>query len=83
MIFLTTHPDTDEPLEVEVDYYPGCRGLRDRYGAPQTPDEDAEIEICKVWRDGKEIDFENIEEALIELAFDALREHRSDYALNF
>lgn len=41
-------PDGEE-LELELDvhfhYCAGCRGLRDRYGAPETPDDPEELEM--------------------------------------
>ncbi len=35
-------------LEVEFTYHKGCRGLRDKYGAPLEPDEEASIELESV-----------------------------------
>ena len=35
-------------LEVEFTYHKGCRGLRDKYGAPLEPDEEASIELASV-----------------------------------
>lgn len=35
-------------LEVDFFYYPACRGHRDKYGAPEEPDEDASIELDTV-----------------------------------
>lgn len=39
----------DKEIEVDVTYtsHPGCRGHRDKYGAPEEPDEDDWIEILE------------------------------------
>lgn len=58
------------PLEVEYDYYKGCRGQREQgTGIQLTPDEDPEIEINAVSVAGVEVtdlisDFGYIEEAI-------------------
>jgi hypothetical protein len=40
-----TRDDVEIPVTVELTYYGGCRGHRDRYGAPEEPDEPATFEV--------------------------------------
>lgn len=45
-------------IEVSYNYYRACRGYRDKYGAPEEPDEPAYIEIGAVINlaDGSEVE---------------------------
>lgn len=43
-------------LEVDYHYYKGCKGHCDKYGVPEEPDDDQEIEIQSVTHNG--VDFE-------------------------
>ncbi|MEI6350058.1 MAG: hypothetical protein WCP06_03010 [Verrucomicrobiota bacterium] len=64
--FKTRHPESGEPIEVEAAYHGRRRGLRDRYGAPLEPDEEAELVVCRVWnRAGEEMEFSGVEEELV------------------
>ena len=47
--FETDHPETGEWLEVEAEWSPSRRGLRDWFGAPLEPDDLEELIICRVW----------------------------------
>ncbi len=46
----TIYDDNDNPtdLEIHFTYYPAEHGYRDKYGAPETPDYPAYIEIEEV-----------------------------------
>lgn len=67
---LETWVERDEQeisVTVEFSYSSGCRGARDRYGAPLEPDDDAEIEIQSVKDEhGKEVELTTAEEKRIE-----------------
>jgi hypothetical protein len=61
----------DVTLEVEFCFYPWCKGHCDKYGAPEEPDTEAEIEIQQVVGGGWDItgllsdeDFGEIEELI-------------------
>lgn len=63
--FETRHPDTGQRLVVELLYRPPYRGQRDRYGAPEEPDEPGGVEIARVTNGaGEEIDSSSIEDFL-------------------
>ena len=42
-------------LDVNFSYYPPSRGHRDKWGAPEEPDEDASIEISNIIYEGKDV----------------------------
>lgn len=45
--FDTNINDVDVELEIEYNFYGGCRGARGAYGEPLEPDDAPEIEILK------------------------------------
>jgi hypothetical protein len=55
MSVTTLHGLTLDGLDVEYTYVPESRGHRDRYGAPEEPDEPAHVEINSVKYNGHEI----------------------------
>lgn len=55
-------------VEVQFNYYGGCRGSRDRYGVPLEPDYPPKVEILRV------INLENKEDILGEIVNDAVLE---------
>ncbi len=64
---------------IKAAYYPPERGLRDSFGVPLEPDDDALVEILNIkGRAGNEVDFDELEraqqEALIEAAYAQLEE---------
>ena len=60
--FETRHPDSGERLVVELTGRRAYRGRRDRYGAPEEPDEPEMVEIVRVSDEkGREIDVTPIE----------------------
>ena len=64
--FETSHPETDERIEVEAVYRAGWRGSRDCYGAALEPDDSEEVVISYAWNQaGEAIDFDEFEEELI------------------
>ena len=67
--FHTTHPETGQPIEVQVEYHRPKRGLRDRFGVPLEPDDGEEFVVCEVWnRAGEPIDCSAFQTRLIEEA---------------
>lgn len=60
------HPETGQRLEVEASWFPAKRGLRDCFGAPLEPDDEAELVICRVWDSrGNAVAYSAIEGELI------------------
>jgi len=45
MSFIFHHPETDEPLEIEIAHHPFHPGIRGAFGEPETPDEQEGIAI--------------------------------------
>lgn len=45
---MTYETELEFAVVIEFDYHAGCRGHRDKYGAPEEPDEDAWVEITSV-----------------------------------
>lgn len=67
--FETRHPTTGERLEVELAYERPHRGVRDRFGVPEEPDEPGELQIARVRsREGEIVDFSPIEDFLYQEA---------------
>lgn len=48
-------------LEVVGEYHPGIRGSRDKWGAPEEPDEDESWEVLDITLEGSSISDEDIE----------------------
>jgi len=64
--FDVVHPETGESLEVEASLFPARHGLRDRFGAPLEPDDEVELEICRVWNSrGQTVDCREFEPELL------------------
>lgn len=65
----------------ECKYTSGCRGYRDKYGAPETPDEPAEIEILssvnEVTGDDVELTDEEMER-VVEKGFEQVADMMTD-----
>lgn len=43
--FTLTRNEKDVEVEIELCYFPASRGHRDKYGAPEEPDEPASFEV--------------------------------------
>lgn len=48
--FTTYLPLSEEEIQIEVsfDFYPACKGARDRYGLQLEPDDDPDIDVLDV-----------------------------------
>ena len=78
MSFITIpHPDDGDNIEVEYVYHPGNHGQRDKYGAPETPNERGEVNIIKVCivETGSEIDYEEWAERIEDAIWRSLKEY--------
>ncbi len=72
--------DTEIPISVEYNYYKGCRGIHDKYGAPETPDEPPEIEIESAISNTGAIELSYAEERKVEeRIWQALADRRHGY----
>lgn len=79
---MTHETHIEIPVTVEYTYYPPCRGHRDRYGAPEEPDEPASVEIGSVldakgnelWYSLDEKQLKSIEDEIWEALRDRERE---------
>jgi hypothetical protein len=60
-IFLYSTEGDQIEFEVLAEYYPPIRGSRDRFGAPEEPDEDESWEILDISYRGKSVTDEEIE----------------------
>lgn len=67
--------DKDFVVTVSYDYYHGCPGSRDKWGAPLEPDDEPELEIvqclhsedeCECWDDLDDIQKEKVERKVYE-----------------
>ncbi len=68
-----TYPDGIS-LEVEFNYYPGCRGHCDKFGQKETPDDEPEIEVTLIEYQGTEFELSDSElESLEEFIWDKFR----------
>lgn len=71
-----TYFDVEYNIEIDYSYIPGSHGHCDKYGAPEEPDIDPEIEINHITNkdNGEQIDFEdlpqNFQDIIIERCFD-------------
>lgn len=73
-------------VDVTVEYYysPPCAGHRDKYGAPEEPDEDESVEICSIQDiHGNEVELSGIvlarlEEKCLEHAIDRIQDARAE-----
>jgi hypothetical protein len=60
--FILTRNEREIEVEVELNYIPGSRGHRDRYGCPEEPDEPPTFEIVDVSdKDGNDYDLSDTE----------------------
>ena len=65
--------DDDQEFSVQAVLIPGMKGLRDRYGVQETPDDPDEIEIQSlVDKDGNEIWDDKIQEKAEEALWESL-----------
>lgn len=71
---LETLPDnTSINIEVHGTYYPACKGHRDKYGAPEEPDEEASFEVTDVSINNVSMD-DNVVAELLGITEDELLE---------
>ena len=67
-------------IEVEYSYYGACRGHRDKYGAPEEPDEPAHIEIEFVVQKGSKVPINLTDEELDKLEQEIMENIADEYS---
>ncbi len=76
MPYLTlTHPDHGDKIEVEYEYHPAHRGCRDKYGAPEEPDECESVLIveARAKETGELVSIEGCEDQLTDAIFKSFK----------
>jgi len=69
------HPDHGDKIEVEYAYHPARRGCRDKYGAPEEPDEHESVLIVEARSEetGALVSIEGWENQLIDAIFKSFK----------